>query len=113
MNEPIKVLIVDDHAIVREGVRAFLTTQPDLAVVGSASSGEEALQLAAEHTPDVVVMDLVMPGMDGIETTRRLRQVSPQSQVLVLTSYDQDEYVLPAIRAGARSYLPKRLGRWS
>jgi len=110
MIDPITVLVVDDHAVVREGVRAFLVTQPDLAVVGTAASGEEALRLAAEHVPDVVVMDLVMPGMDGVETTRRLRQISPRSQVLVLTSYDQDEFIFPAIRAGAHSYLLKEVG---
>jgi two-component system, NarL family, response regulator LiaR len=110
MTEPITVLVVDDHAVVREGVRAFLATQPDLAVVGTAASGEEALRLAAEHAPDVVLMDLVMPGMDGVETTRRLRQLTPRSQVLVLTSYDQDEHIFPAIRAGAQSYLLKEVG---
>jgi two-component system, NarL family, response regulator LiaR len=110
MTEPITVLVVDDHAVVREGVRAFLATQPDLAVVGTAASGEEALRLAAEHAPDVVLMDLVMPGMDGVETTRRLRQLTPRSQVLVLTSYDQDEHICPAIRAGAQSYLLKEVG---
>jgi NarL family two-component system response regulator LiaR len=109
MADPITVLVVDDHAVVREGVRAFLATQPDLAVVGTAASGEEALRLAAEHAPDVVLMDLVMPGLDGVETTRRLRQVTPRSQVLVLTSYDQDEHIFPAIRAGARSYLLKEV----
>src|SRR5712692_3550435 len=110
MTDPITVLVVDDHAVVREGVRAFLATQPDVAVVGTAASGEEALRLAAEHAPDVVLMDLVMPGMDGIETTRRLRQLSPRTQVLVLTSYDQDEHIFPAIRAGALSYLLKDVG---
>lgn len=107
MSNPITVLIVDDHEIVRQGVRTFLKTQRDLAVVGAAGSGEEALQLAAEHVPDVVLMDLVMPGMDGVEAIRRLKQLSPRTQLLVLTSYDQDEHVFPAIRAGALSYLLK------
>jgi NarL family two-component system response regulator LiaR len=110
MSDPITVLVVDDHAVVREGVRAFLATQPDVVVVGAAASGEEALRVAAEQVPDVVLMDLVMPGMDGIETTRRLRQISPRTQVLVLTSYDQDEHIFPAIRAGAQSYLLKEIG---
>ena len=110
MSDPITVLVVDDHAVVREGVRAFLATQPDVVVVGAAASGEEALRVAAEQAPDVVLMDLVMPGMDGIETTRRLRQISPRTQVLVLTSYDQDEHIFPAIRAGAQSYLLKEVG---
>lgn len=110
MTERITVLVVDDHALVRQGVRAFLSAQPDLAVVGTAASGEEALRLVAEHAPDVVLVDLVMPGMDGVETTRRLRQVSPRTRVLVLTSYDQDEHIFPAIRAGALSYLLKEIG---
>jgi NarL family two-component system response regulator LiaR len=107
MTEPITVLIVDDHSVVRQGVRAFLETQPDLTVLGDAGSGEEAIRLAAELVPDVVLMDLVMPGMDGVEATRRVRQASPRSQVLVLTSYHQDEHIFPAIRAGALSYLLK------
>src|SRR5215831_18184973 len=110
MNERLTVLVVDDHAVVRQGVRSFLAAQPDLAVVGTAASGEEALRLAAEHAPDVVLVDLVMPGMDGVETTRRLRRLSPRTQVLVLTSYDQDEHIFPAIRAGALSYLLKEIG---
>lgn len=110
MTEPITVLIVDDHALVRQGVRAFLETQPDLNVVGEAESGEEAVRLAADLVPDVVLMDLVMPEMDGVEATRRLKQVSPRSQVIVLTSYHEDEHIFPAIRAGALSYLLKDVG---
>jgi NarL family two-component system response regulator LiaR len=107
MSEPITVLIVDDHLLVRQGVRAFLETQPDIRVLGDAGSGNEAIQLATELVPDVVLMDLVMPGMDGVEATRLLRRTSPRSQVLVLTSYHQDEHIFPAIRAGALSYLLK------
>jgi NarL family two-component system response regulator LiaR len=107
MTEPITVLIVDDHQVVRQGVRAFLESQPDIAVVGEAESGEVAAQLAAEHAPDVVLMDLLMPGMDGITATQQVKQVSPRSQVIVLTSYHQDEHIFPAIRAGALSYLLK------
>ncbi|HEX6798462.1 MAG TPA: response regulator transcription factor [Ktedonobacterales bacterium] len=111
MSEPTTVLLVDDHAIVRQGVRAYLETQPDLVVVGEASSGEEAIQLAAEQAPDVVLMDLLMPGgMDGVEATRRVKQATPRSQVIVLTSYHQDEHIFPAIRAGALSYLLKDVG---
>ncbi len=110
MAESITLIVVDDHAIVREGVHAFLATQEDLAVVGTAGSGEEALRLTAEHAPDVVLMDLVMPEMDGVETTRRLKQISPRTQVIVLTSYDQDEHIFPAIRAGALSYVLKDIG---
>jgi NarL family two-component system response regulator LiaR len=107
MAEPITVLIVDDHQVVRRGVRAFLESQPDIAVVAEAESGEAAVQLAAEHAPDVVLMDLLMPSMDGIATTQQVKRVSPRSQVIVLTSYYQDEHIFPAIRAGALSYLLK------
>lgn len=107
MSEPITLLLVDDHALVREGARAFLEAQPDFVVVGSVSSGGEAVLVASDLAPDVVLMDLVMPGMDGIEATRRLKQRSPRSQVIVLTSYHDDEHIFPAIRAGALSYLLK------
>lgn len=107
METSITVLLVDDHTIVRNGVRAFLETQPDIQVVGETGSGAEAVQLAAELVPDVVLMDLVMPGMDGVEATWRVRQVSPRSQVVVLTSFHDDSHVFPAIRAGALSYLLK------
>ena len=110
MTEPITVLIVDDHAVVRQGVRAFLSIQPDIAVAAEAGSGEEAVQLAALHIPDVVLMDLVMPGMDGVEATRQVKKVSPRSQVVVLTSYHEDEHVFPALRAGALSYILKEAG---
>lgn len=109
MAEPITVLIVDDHALVRQGVRAFLEAQPDLQIVGEAASGEEALGLVREYIPDVVLMDLVMPGMDGVEATRQVKQVSPRTQVVVLTSYHEDEYIFPALRAGALSYTLKNI----
>jgi len=108
--QPITVLIVDDHQLVREGVRTFLQKQSDITVVGEATSGQEGLRLAAELVPDVVLMDLVMPGMDGVETTRRLKQISPGSQVIVLTSFDDDQHIFPAIRAGALSYILKDVG---
>jgi NarL family two-component system response regulator LiaR len=107
MGEPITVLIVDDHAVVRQGVRTFLAAQPDIAIAGDVGSGEEAIQMAAESAPDVALMDLVMAGMDGVEATRRLKRVSPRTQIIVLTSYHQDEHIFPAIRAGALSYLLK------
>jgi NarL family two-component system response regulator LiaR len=107
MQNPITILIVDDHAVVRQGVRAFLDTQPDLKVIGEAASGEEGIKLATQFIPDVVLMDLVMPGMDGVEATRQLKRASPRSQVVVLTSYHEDEYIFPAIRAGALSYVLK------
>jgi len=107
---PITLLLVDDHAVVRSGVRAYLETQPDLEVLAEAASGEEAIRLAAEHVPDVVLMDLVMPGMDGVEATRRVRAASPRTQVVVLTSFHEDTHIFPAIKAGAISYLLKDIG---
>ena len=107
MAETISVLLVDDHAVVRQGVRAFLVTQPDISVVGEAGSGEEAVRLADQLVPDVILMDLIMPGMDGVEATRRVKQVSPRSQIVVLTSYHEDEHIFPALKAGALSYVLK------
>jgi NarL family two-component system response regulator LiaR len=109
MTERITVLIVDDHSVVRQGIRAFLEAQPDLTIVGEAASGEEAIQLAQEHIPDVVLMDLVMPGMNGVEATREIKRLSPRSQVVVLTSFHEDEHVFPALRAGALSYTLKEI----
>ena len=105
--QAITVLIIDDHPLVREGVRNFLQRQRDITVVGEAGSGQEGLRLASDLAPDVVLMDLVMPEIDGVETTRRLKQISPSTQVIVLTSFDDDEHILPAIRAGALSYILK------
>ncbi|KEQ24825.1 response regulator [Paenibacillus tyrfis] len=105
--EPITILIVDDHSIVRQGLCALFKIQPDCRVVGEADSGESAVRLAAELVPDVVLTDLVMPGMDGVEATRQVKQVSPRSQVIVLTSYHEDEHIFPALRAGALSYVLK------
>lgn len=107
MTETISVMLVDDHEMVRKGAAGYLQTYGDIRVVAQAESGEEAIRLAGEHVPDVVLMDLVMPGMDGVETTRKLRQVSPHSQVIVLTSYFKDEHIFPALKAGAISYLLK------
>jgi NarL family two-component system response regulator LiaR len=107
MNFPISVLIVDDHALARRGIRAFLESQPGLMVSAEAGSGQEAIQLANELAPDVILMDLLMPGMDGIEATRQIKRASPRTQVIVLTSYHEDEHIFPAIRAGALSYLLK------
>src|SRR5512134_3513451 len=107
MSDVITILLVDDHAVVRQGVRTFLATQPDLSVVGEAGTGVEAVTLAAQHVPDVVLMDLIMPDMDGVEATRRMKQVSPRSQIVVLTSYHEDEHIFPALKAGALSYILK------
>src|SRR5690349_6626718 len=108
--EPITVMIVDDHAVVRQGIRALLEAEGGFQVVGEAGSGGEAALLAADLAPDVVLMDLVMPEMDGVQATRLLKQHSPRSQVVVLTSYHEDEQIFPAIRAGALSYLLKGAG---
>jgi NarL family two-component system response regulator LiaR len=107
MTETISVLLVDDHSVVRQGVRAFLITQPDLMVVGEAASGEDAVKLAEQFVPDVILMDLIMPNMDGVEATRRVKQVCPRSQIVVLTSYHEDEHIFPALKAGALSYILK------
>lgn len=103
----IRVMIVDDHEMVRLGVRTYLLTEPDVEVVGEAASGELAARKAAEVAPDVVLMDLVMPGMDGVAATREVLAKVPGTKVLVLTSYLEDEKVLPALEAGASGYLLK------
>lgn len=110
MSDAITVLIVDDHAVVRHGIRALLEAEDGFAVVGEVGSGGEAVLVAADLAPDVVLMDLVMPEMDGIVATRLLKQQSPCSQVIVLTSYHDDEHIFPAMRAGALSYLLKGVG---
>lgn len=106
----ITVLIVDDHAVVRQGIRAYLSTQPDLQVVGEAGSGAEGVALVTETVPDIVLMDLVMPEMDGVEATRRITRASPRTRVIVLTSFHEDSHIFPAIKAGALSYLLKDIG---
>jgi DNA-binding NarL/FixJ family response regulator len=105
----IRVLVVDDHAVVREGLRTFLELQEGIEVVGEASDGEEAIERAAEADPDVVLMDLVMPRLDGVEAMRRLRARQPRARVIVLTSFHDDERLLPAIQAGAAGYLLKNV----
>jgi len=107
MDDPITVLIVDDHEVVRRGVRSYLDTMPEFQVVGEAETGEEAVGLVLETIPDVVLMDLVLPGMDGVETTRKIKSLSPRSQIVVLTSYHDDEHVFPALKAGATAYILK------
>ncbi|WP_019423844.1 MULTISPECIES: response regulator transcription factor [Paenibacillus] len=107
METPIKVLLVDDHEMVRIGLAAVLSTEDGIEVVGEASNGEDGIRLAQEYKPDVVLMDLVMDGMDGIETTRKLLQLYPDCKVIVLTSYLDDEKMYPVIEAGAFSYLLK------
>ncbi len=101
------ILIVDDHEVVRNGIRSYLETISDFQVVGEASSGEEAISMVSELIPDIVLLDLIMPGMDGIETTRRVKRISPRTQVVVLTSYHEDVHIFPALKAGAISYILK------
>jgi len=107
MDKPITVLLVDDHKVVRHGIRAFLEARPEFLVVGEANSGADAVALVQEHVPDIVLMDLIMPGMDGVEATRRVKDISPRTQIVVLTSYDDDEHIFPALEAGATSYILK------
>lgn len=103
----IRVLIAEDHAIVREGVRLILSAQPDMDVVGEATNGLEAVELADRLRPDVVCMDLSMPGIGGIEATRRIRRVLPSAAVLALTVHDSDEYFFEMLQAGASGYVLK------
>ncbi len=105
--ETISVLLVDDHRVVRQGLRDFLELQEGIEVVGEAASGEDGVKLAQELLPEVVLMDLVLPGIDGVEATRRVKAVSPSSRVIVLTSFADNDKVFPAIKAGAISYLLK------
>src|SRR5712671_6324400 len=104
MTEQITVVIADDHAIVRQGLRTSIEVDPHLLVIGEADSGEAAVRLAAELVPDVILLDLVMPGIGGVEATRQIKKVSPHTQIIVLTSYHEDEYIFPALKAGVLSY---------
>ena len=106
-DDPIRVLIADDHPIVRQGLANLLEVQSGIDVLGAAENGEQALAMAEADPPDVVLMDLMMPGMDGVETTRRMLEVCPSARVIVLTSHHEDAMVFPAISAGALSYLLK------
>jgi len=107
MSEPITVMIVDDHEMVRNGAKGYLEVQPEISVVAETESGTDAVRLAREFIPDVVLMDLVMPGMDGVEATRKVKDISPRTQIIILTSFHDDEHIFPALQAGAISYLLK------
>lgn len=107
MTDKIRVLICDDHAIVRQGLQTFLELQDDIEIVGQASDGEEAVGKAAVTRPDVILMDLVMPRLDGIEAIRRIREADSCARIIVLTSFADDDKVFPAIKAGATGYLMK------
>jgi len=106
-NEPLRILLVDDHPLVRNGLRALLASVPDMTVVGEASNGEEAIARAAELQPDIILMDLHMPEVNGVEATRRILLASPRIGILVLTMLEDDASVFAAMRAGARGYLLK------
>ena len=103
----IRVLIADDHTLVRDGIRALLALAADIEVVGEAATGREALEQVKELRPDVVLMDLMMPMMSGLDATRRIRREFPETKVLALTQYDDSEYVIPVIEAGARGFITK------
>ena len=109
MADPIRVLIVDDHAVVREGLRAFLELQDRMEVIGEAGDGREAIEEAERLRPDVILMDLVMPRLDGVEAMRELHEQVPAARVIVLTSFLDDERLVPALRAGAAGYLLKNV----
>jgi len=107
MSNPNTIILVDDHEVVRNGVRAYLETLPDFQVVGEAASGDDAIGLVSDLIPDLVLMDLIMPGLDGVETIRRIKKISPRTQVVVLTSFHEDVHIFPALKAGAISYILK------
>jgi NarL family two-component system response regulator LiaR len=111
MNEEpcIRVLIADDHAVVREGLRALIISEPGIEVVGEAANGVEAVRLAHSLQPDVILLDLVMPQMGGLEAITEIKQANPEARILVLTSFAEDDKVFPAIKAGALGYLMKDL----
>ncbi|MGD0619679.1 MAG: response regulator transcription factor [Bryobacteraceae bacterium] len=104
---PIRILLADDHSILREGLRVLLDRQDEFAVVGDASNGREAVEMAEKHDPDVVIMDLAMPGLNGIEATRRIIARSPRTAVVILSMHSDESYILRSLKAGARGYLLK------
>ena len=111
MSRRIRLLLADDHPVVRDGIAAIVETQPDLEVVGEAGDGEEAVALALRHKPDIVLMDLRMPRMTGVEAIRQIKAKLPRTAVLILTTYDNDESILEGLQAGAQGYLLKASSR--
>lgn len=103
----IQVLLVDDHAVVRQGLRMFIEMQEDMEVVGEGTNGIEAVELASRFSPDVILLDLTMPQLDGVKATQRIMAQNPKARVLILTSFGEDDKIFPAIRAGAQGYLLK------
>ena len=110
MNRPLRVMVADDQALVREGLMTLLEAAPDITPVAAAVNGEEAVALSARHRPDVVLMDLRMPELDGVEATRRIRAAQPETEIVVLTTYADEASILEALQAGARGYLTKDAG---
>lgn len=106
-NEPIRIMVVDDHPVVRGGLAALVRTQADMLVIAEAEDGQRAVEMFREHRPDIVMMDLVMPAMSGIEATIQIRQGFPDARIIVLTTFDGDEDIYQALQAGAKSYLLK------
>ncbi len=106
----IRVLIVDDHAILRDGLRSLLDRQPGITVIGEAGNGQEALNRLGELQPDIVLMDVAMPVMDGLQATRRIREIYPDLKVLILTQHESQEFIGPLLEAGAAGYVLKRAG---
>jgi len=105
--ETIRILLADDHTVVRDGLRALVEKQPDMAVVGEAADGRDTVRLAEEQSPDVIIMDIAMPNMNGIEATRRITASNPQTAVLILSMHQDESYVLRSLKAGAKGYLLK------
>lgn len=109
MNKAIRVLLADDHNVLRQGMAQALDMQPDITVIAQAENGNEAVELSQQHRPDVILMDINMPQMDGVEATRQITAVSPESNIIILTMYRRDDYVFEAIKAGASGYLLKEV----
>jgi two-component system, NarL family, response regulator NreC len=105
--ETIRILLADDHTVVRDGLRALVEKQPDMAVVGEAADGRDTIRLAEEQSPDVIIMDIAMPNMNGIEATRRITTSNPRTAVLILSMHQDESYVLRSLKAGAKGYLLK------
>ena len=108
VDRPVKLLLVDDHPIVRSGLRMLFLSEPGMTIVGEASSGQEAIEAVQRLHPDVVIMDVSMPGMNGIEATRRIKAAHPETAVLALTMYEDEQYFFEMLNAGASGYIPKR-----
>lgn len=107
MNEPISIIIVDDHAVVRSGLRAYLSSSPEFLVIGESASGEEAIELTRQNLPDVVLMDLILPGIDGSKATCIIKKISPRTKIVVLTSSHDDELIFSAYKSGAHACILK------